>query len=896
LVFPLHSCYRVQMRQGIDFVTLTKALDYFKRLGVSHLYLSPIFKASQQSTHGYDVANPNQICPSLGGYHGFVAFANEAKAKGLGIILDIVPNHMVADSKANLWWHDVLESGPHSPYAKFFALRHEQRATGLPAQYILPVLNDRFQNVLSMRALKLELTKQTFYFCYMHYRFPINLLGVELILERAKQAVSTRASLSVINSAYLFVARFNQDFYQASSSELGYLYKKISQQFKSTYLPKVLNACHWRDFFEGLYGDESFLRKLMRLQFYQLVYWRHANRFLNYRRFFNINDLVAMRVEDPSVFEKTHALVIDLCKQGTIDGLRIDHIDGLRYPYEYLNTLRNLLPRHYIFVEKILDANEPLLSDWPIDGSTGYDFLAAVDQLFVDGSSREAMEHSYFNFIGESIDYKQLKVTIKNHVLNSEFYADFTAVVRLFLSVLGLYGEQFDYTQAEISHFLMNVFVHMDVYRTYSDGKGASHRHFLLYWKKNLFEVYKSLQPDYHLLYQRFSSIILNENKSAQERIFVERIQLLLPPLAAKGIEDTLFYRYYRLNGLNEVGGFPDVYGQTPQGFYHFLSRRQKQFKASFSSTTTHDTKTSEDVRSRLIALSQLPEVWIDVLQGYEKSMQSSKTRFNVDRNTCYGLLQYALGCYPIDVDRFKLFAIKMVREADIYSNWIEANEGYEKEILGFVEWMFGNKAMSEVLASACDLILKRANYISLAKVILKYTAPGTPEIYQGNEVLNYKLVDPDNRIPVSFKGLEESLEDVLTKDLGVLVKVHQISLVKLWLHQKCLFCRNEYFDVFKFGRFKDSAINTNTSLELIAYLRGGDLFVCMPRFFELWHGQIDDEALIDIPRPKSSGLWYDAINGIVIKPGRQKLKDLWPILPFTMGFYRPFQDANRRL
>lgn len=881
------------MRQGVNFASLTKALAYFKHLGVSHLYLSPIFKASRASPHGYDVADPNQICSSLGGYHGFIAFANEAKAKGLGIILDIVPNHMVADSKANSWWHDVLESGPYSPYAQFFDLRHEQRSTGFPAQYILPVLNHRFQQILTKRELRLTLTKKGFYFSYKHYLFPINLLGIEQLLKRAIGANSKANHSSELDSAFRFVANFNQDFYDVLTSDQGHLYKKISGEFKDIHLSKILSNYDWQSVFRVIYDDQSFLRELMRLQFYQLVYWRHANRFLNYRRFFNINDLVAMRVEDPSVFAKTHSLVIELCKYGYVDGLRIDHIDGLRYPYEYLTALRKILPKHYLFVEKILHVDESLLSDWPIDGSTGYDFLAMSDQIFVDADSKETMEHAYFHFIGETIDQKKLSSTIKNHVINSEFKSDFNAIVKLFISVLTQYGEQFDYTEAEVSHFLLIVFINMDVYRTYSDGGWSSYRHFLLHWKQNLYRVYEDITADYHLLYQRFSSMILSRDKSAKERIFVERAQLLLPPLAAKGIEDTLFYRYYRLAGLNEVGGYPEIFGQSLQSFYHFLSKRQKQFKLTLSATSTHDTKTSEDVRSRLIALSQAPKVWLEFLSAYEEINSAIQRQSKIDRNTCYGLLQYLLGSYPIDVERFSAFATKIVREAGVYSNWIAPNTSYELEILRFVEWVFESDEIRKIVVNACHQIDARSLYISIARVLLKHTAPGNPDIYQGNEILNYKLVDPDNRNPVCFDFLHGILKDTLSKDIASLVLNDDRSQLKIYLHHLCLRCRGEYFDLFKHGRFKVCDLRGDKKSELISYMRGDDVLVFMPRFYELGLRENYHGGFIDIPRPKRSSVWYDVINGISIKPGRWQLKDLWPILPFSLCIYRPLEQIK---
>lgn len=695
--FPL-ATYRLQFNREFTFRDAIEILDYLRELGISDIYTSPLFTAGKESTHGYDVCSFDKLNPHLGGESAFADFTAAAKASGLHLLLDMVPNHMSA-TDANPWWMDVLEHGRDSNYANFFDIDWAPPDPTLRNKVLLPVLEDEYEKVLESGKLQLVAENGKPFIAYYDRRFPVN------------GAPGTGAAP---------------------------------------------------------------VNELIARQHYRLAHWRTTQ--LNYRRFFDVTGLVALKAELPNVFHATHRYVFDLLRTGQISGLRIDHPDGLWDPKQYFERLQEEAGPVYVVAEKILSDHEQLPRDWNVDGTTGYDFLNLVNGLFVDGSNRSAMDEIYREFTGNDWSFAEVAHRSKTRILEKSFAGELDSLTRRLMSIASQTGTgNFDF--AELRAAVREVIACFPVYRTYADESSVrisapdeAMVERAVRDAKN--RAVNTAAVDF--IAQVLKLQITDESHLSSMRCFVMKFQQLTGPAAAKGIEDTAFYRFNRLISLNEVGGDPDRFGVSVEDFHNANRATAEHWPHTLLATSTHDTKRGEDTRARIDILSEMPGEWRDAVNRWAKYNASKRTILNdspaPSANDEYLLYQTLVGAWPDDCDddqalkgfaeRIGAFLLKAAKEAKLHTSWTEPNAAYETALQRFVQAVLAeeNKLFLEDFRMFQRRVAFFGKLNSLAQTLLKITCPGVPDFYQGSELWDLSLVDPDNRRPVDFASRRQRL------------------------------------------------------------------------------------------------------------------------------------------
>nr|WP_310617521.1 malto-oligosyltrehalose synthase [Pantoea cypripedii] len=682
------ATYRLQFRNGMTFDRAAALVPYLKKLGISHLYASPVFTAPHDSTHGYDVTHATQIDPSLGGRAGFERMVQALKSAGLGLILDIVPNHMAA-SLENPWWHDVIAHGEHSRYAHYFDIDWSRPLT-------LPFLGDTFAEALE------------------------------------KGEISVRADP------------------QSGLPTLAYF---------DNFYPLALDS--W----QGLnLQDKVDIAALHERQAYRLICWRDAATDLSYRRFFEITGLVGVRVEDPEVFAATHRLILELVHSGAVAGLRIDHVDGLADPQGYLERLRQQAgPDCYITVEKILGAEEPLAADWPVAGTTGYEFITALADALVVSDGINALRQAYPAGNDMAAELRAAKALM----VDRNFAGEFTRLLALAKDIA-----QEAIAENVLHNALRELLLAFPVYRTYAtvEGLPAADEALLHAVAANISAV---TSPEALSFITGLFHGAASDNQIA---LFRTRFQQLSGPLMAKSVEDTLFFRQCTALALNEVGGEPLPQGFSLARFHAAMQTRQQQQPQGLSSTSTHDTKRGEDARARLYTLSEAPDRWATAVtrwrQMHQAHIKSLPAGPAPGPAVEWMLYQALAGAWPVSLrpddaaglqdleTRFVAFVEKALREAKQRTDWAESNESYEEAVLAYARQLLSpaSQAFLQDFTATLQPFLHAGLANSLSQTIIKLLAPGVPDIYQGSEAPNFSLVDPDNRQPVDFARLAQLL------------------------------------------------------------------------------------------------------------------------------------------
>ncbi|MDQ3106867.1 MAG: malto-oligosyltrehalose synthase, partial [Actinomycetota bacterium] len=688
----VRATYRVQLHAGFTFDDAAAIVPYLAELGISHLYCSPYLQAAPGSAHGYDVVDHQQLNRELGGEAAFGRLCAALREHDLGQILDIVPNHMATAGRANAWWWDVLENGPSSRYASFFDIDWDPPERKLIAQVLVPVLGDHYGRVLENGELVLVREGGSFTVRYHDHDLPVSPRSIDDLLSRAAGQLADHDELGSLATAFGRLPHAlitDGDSVLERHRDKEILRGRLADLCASS--PEVAVVVDQE--VAATNDDVDALDALLDRQNYRLAFWRTAGRELDYRRFFDITTLVALRAEEEHVFDATHELVLKLVADGAVDGLRVDHVDGLRDPARYLERLRSAAgPSAYLVVEKILEGDEQLRSSWPIEGTSGYDFLVSVNDLLHDPSGAEALTAVYEHFIDASSDDLDLEALVraaKHEIMRTVLAADIERLTAQFAVVAEGHRRYRDYTRTDLRDALREVIASFDVYRTYVVGDSAEVDPEDFEIVSRAVERAVAARPDLDPELFGFLGdlLVLGHGRGMAEVELAERFQQVSSPVMAKAVEDTVFYRYLRMVSLNEVGGELGHFGASVAAFHE--RRVDTAGASSLLATSTHDTKRSEDVRARLAALAEVPDAWRGAVTAW--SARHAGVRGDVDRATEYLLYQTAVGAWPLSVERAQAYLEKATKEAKVHTSWIDAVPEYDDAVAVFAAAVVGD-------------------------------------------------------------------------------------------------------------------------------------------------------------------------------------------------------------
>lgn len=916
------ATYRVQLNAEFGFDRTAEIADYLGRLGVSHLYASPYMKARPGSTHGYDIVDHNALNPELGDETAFRRMVERLKENGLGQILDFVPNHVGVGGADNGWWLDTLEWGPDSPYAGYFDIEWDSDRRYLQGKVLVPLLGDQYGAVLESGGLELRFDAAVGAFAvwaYGTHKLPVRPEDYGTVLG------ADHAELERLGDAFTHLS-YGHPHQRTRAALLKSELAELTDR-----RPDVAAAIGRRlEAFRGTPGElESWSRldALIARQNWRVAYFKVAADDINYRRFFNINELAGLRMDEPELFDLAHRLVLRLVADGTLDGIRIDHIDGLYDPKGYCRRLVEAAPRpFYLVVEKILARHEKLREDWPIDGTTGYEFANLMGGLFVDPRGEEAFSRLYAGFTGRDKPFEEVVRTAKIRIMESEMASELHVLAREAARIARLNPRTADFTANILHQALKEVIARFPVYRTYVDDRGSGEIDRRdLDWAISLARRVPQ-GPDgsvfdfLHGLLSGDLGITPHSGYSRRRVIrFAMRFQQYSGPVMAKGLEDTAFYRYNRLVALNEVGGHPEHFGVSTAAFHRANQERLKGWPHALLSSTTHDTKRGEDTRARLYALSEMPEEWERQIQAWSRLLRARRGDVEgtapPDRNDEYLFYQLLVGAWPaewtglapdrLDAEAMAGFTERLVgamtkslREAKLHSTWAAPDEAYEAATLGFVRDALDLTRRNAFLETFIPFQAEvaRAGMINgLAQTVLKLTCPGVPDLYQGSELWNLSLVDPDNRRPVDYHRYRRLLEEVEAagpspETARALLERWQDGAVKLAVTRRALALRAERPDLFDDGGYLPLEATGGRASHIVAYARtrGEEAaIVAVPRlvgsFFGPAPGPAPDWAgtALALPAP---GRWHNVLTGEVLSSeGKVAAADLFRCLPVAL-------------
>ncbi len=791
---PLIATYRLQLGRTFNFAQAAARIPYLKKLGISHLYLSPVLDAATGSLHGYDVVNHTQLAPGLGGDEGFAQLVSAAHSAAIGIVLDLVPNHMSIADGRNRWWWDVLENGPSSKWAHVFDVDWDPPEQRLKNVVLLPVLGDHLSEVLKAKQLKIEREGARFVVRYFEHRFPVAPRSLGTMLQHA----ATRCDEPRLGFlADAFAELPPPTSVERKAVERRHRDKEVLRELLEVLIVRSEPAARAiTQTLAQVNETPQMLDAMLELQNYRLSYWRSAERDLDYRRFFDVNSLVGVRMEDPHVFKEAHALIEKLYLRGDIDGLRVDHVDGLADPAGYLTQLRTLAPAATIHVEKILGKDEAL-PPWPVDGTTGYELGAELTALFTMPAAEPVLRALHDELTGSSPEFEAESISARQQVLRELLASDVNRLANLLVRLGERYWEVRDYTRHELTELVAAIAASFPVYRTYvvpaektvrEDDKAVIAR---------ALSTARTLAPTLDsALFEFVGDLLLLRRTGTAEGEFVSRFQQLTAPAMAKGVEDTAFYRYSTLLALAEVGGSPERFHLSRDAFHARCEDARKNWPARLNATSTHDSKRSADVRARLVAMSQAPDRFAALARTFFQRTDQYVTDQMPDRTLRMIALQTLVGAWPLQPDRFKATLEKSAREAKTHTSWLHPNEKYDQALARFATAVLADAVLGRQLDDFVLDLLPRARAISLGWVLLKATTPGVPDFYQGTEVWNFSLVDPDNRSAVNWRLRDQAIEDPRVPTL----EADEIGLTKLFVIRQTLKLRRERPELFDAG------------------------------------------------------------------------------------------------
>jgi (1->4)-alpha-D-glucan 1-alpha-D-glucosylmutase len=818
------ATYRLQLNASFTFNDAKAIVPYLAQLGISDVYVSPILRARKGSAHGYDIVDAAALNPELGSEEDFAALDAELKRHGIGLLLDVVPNHMAA-SHENAWWTSVLENGPEeSRFRDYFDIDWRN------GKLVLPILGKPYGEALESNEIALGFDEDGYFVSYYDKRLPLAPDTYHLVLEQCGDALPDE--LRELAAAKVGNSRFLKERLWSNYRE--------NERFRAAHDKAV------RDF-----GVDA-LDKLLDAQFYRLAYWRIASETINYRRFFDVTDLVGVRVENPEVFEARSRRVFELVGDGKVTGLRIDHIDGLHDPLGHMRKLQTRLgDGFYVVVEKILSEGEQLPSEFPVSGTTGYEFANAVNALFVDPAGLQQLDGFYRAFAGETRSFADICYEKKKQVIQDLFPGEMRALGEQLAAVAMSDRNARDFSPIDLTAALTEVTACLKVYRTYvrdetvSEADGQRVREAIAEARRRA-----STAVDRRLFVFLQNVLLMQPPRYVEDRKrwldFVMRWQQFTGRVTAKGVEDTAFYNYNRLLSMNEVGGEPGhLPGDAIAALHDFNARRGARWPHTLNATSTHDTKRSEDVRARMNVLSEIADVWTRQVRRWSR-MNGALRRDGIPHpNEELLIYQTLIGAWPIDAARLKQYLEKAAREEKTHTSWIAPNADYEQALLGFAEAILGHDEFLRDFARFHKRIAYAGAVNALAQLVLKATAPGVPDFYQGTELWDYSLVDPDNRRPVDYAARAALLRRVQSARPEALVRKWQDGRVKLFVTWKLLALRD---------RLRDAPYTPlDAGPNVFAFTRG-DVAVAVPRFARA--------PLPDAPLPLPPGAWRNVFTG----------------------------------
>lgn len=896
------AIYRLQLNRDFTFRDAANLVPYLNRLGISHCYVSPLLRARPGSPHGYDITDHQQLNPDIGTLENFRHLADRLRMHGMGMIVDIVPNHMGA-GKDNPWWVDVLENGTSSLYAEYFDIDWNPLSDDLQRKILLAILGDSYGKILENGEIRLQFNPDTgrFWLHYWEHEVPIDPVSYPVILGHRLEVLETRLGH---NDGALLEYRSLLSAFENLPVETGHDFQRKEERARERTIAinRLISLCQQtpeilqfieenvQDFQPSREHPPSLRRmnRLLEKQNYRLANWRVASDEINYRRFFDINDLIAVRVEDERVFQDTHRLLMNLVEERLIQGFRVDHPDGLYDPAQYFKRLQTETARRlglpergdwrlgspelplYILIEKILAPFERLPEDWAVHGTTGYEFMNSVGGLFIRQDSEKELTRIYEKFIGERVDFDELCYESKKLIMKTALNSELGVLTYQLYQISKAHWETQDFTLHNLHNALMEVVACFPVYRTYvADGKASRKDREYIGWAIRSAKR-KNLSTDASV-FDFLHSVLLAEatpqdgTESLREAVvhFAMKFQQYSSPVMAKGVEDTAFYRYNRLASLNEVGGDPKQFGCSVAQFHYQNLERLKTTPHTLLATSTHDTKRSEDVRARLAVLSEIPDDWAEHVNYWRRA--NRPFRKNMEEgfsapspNDEYLFYQTLLGIWPLHepseqelnelTNRIEAYMLKAVREAKVHSSWMNPNNAYEAALSDFVRNVLlrPSKLFLEDFMAFHKDVARFGALNSLSQTVLKLTVPGVPDVYQGTELFSFTLVDPDNRRPVDFPHclqllrqiddmLESHEQEAFHQQLEALYGDLSDSRLKQFFVSSVLHFRSAQPGLFGEGNYIPLEVTGAKSEHLIAFARCWQEFACIvaaPRFF----------------------------------------------------------------
>jgi (1->4)-alpha-D-glucan 1-alpha-D-glucosylmutase len=936
------STYRLQFNRQFTFTEAREIVPYLDALGISDCYASPYFQARAESLHGYDITDHNKLNAAIGSRAEYDAWVADLHAHGMGQIVDFVPNHMGIGEPLNLWWMDVLENGPSSIHAPYFDIDWKPLKSDLQDKVLLPILGDQYGRVLERGELQVGFEAGAFFLRYYEHEFPIapgtyrHILQIALDkLEPFKNEDFYAEFQSIITALEYLPRRTETDPERIAerTREKEIIKRRLERrcQEAAQVQEAVVQAVAQ---INGTPGDArtfDALDELLNDQSYRLAFWRVAAEEINYRRFFDVNDLAAIRMELPQVFDATHRLLLELIADGAVTGVRVDHPDGLYLPREYFEKLQRRSAAAvgaplatdsraiYLIVEKILSGNETLRRDWSVHGTTGYEFGKLVANVLVDVSAEQSITKTFQRFIGHSMHFGHLVYAKKRLVMRLSLANDVNVLGDM-LDRLSEKNRWFrDFTLEALARAVRETIACFPVYRTYvepgqpvsDEDRTVVERAVTAAKRRNpaLEESVFNFLRD--ILLFRFPEN-LDDEARREHAHFVLKFQQSTGPIMAKGLEDTAFYVYNRLAALNEVGGEPQHFGIGLDEFHQRNFERQRDWPATLLATSTHDTKRSEDVRARMVAISEVPQLWRSSLQRWRVINRRWKRDLDEasapDANEEYLFYQTLLGTWPIDaegraesaatpeyIERIQAYMAKALKEAKINTSWIQPNEPWDSAMNEFVARVLDpspkNKFPPAFLPVA-EEIARLGAINSLSQVAVKLTAPGVPDIYQGNEIWDFSLVDPDNRRPVDYARRREMLQSLENAAPAELLQQWPDGRIKLFLTQRLLRFRREHPLLFQRGAYLPLPLRGEMAESVVAFARqheGKWIAVLVPRLSSRVGfppiGEMWKDTVVELPGSLSREGATELFTrrDLNVEGNAVRLADALAVLPFAV-------------
>ena len=880
------STYRLQLHKGFTFDQAAAIAPYLWQLGLTHVYSSPYLQAAPGSMHGYDIVDHQRVNGELGGRPAHERFSQTLGENGLGQVLDIVPNHMSLGKENRFWW-DVLENGETSRYASFFDIDWQPQEERLRDKVLVPILGDQYGRSLQKGEVKVVRRGTTFQVEAASQSLPCSPTSLPLILFRAAEYAKSD-TLSFLASSFGRLP--HPELWDRWQMQARHRDKMVLFELMGRLCSEEQGVCEAIDrslteLNENLDALDTFLSE----QHYRLAYWKTADQQLGYRRFFDVNTLIGLRMEREHVFEETHALLIEWLKAGVLDGVRVDHPDGLRDPLEYFHRLRQHVPEGWIIGEKILEAGEFLRESWPIDGTSGYDFMNNAVAVLLSPQGMAELSRVYGQFTGEPTSFPAIAHDKKLLIMEQALGSDVNRLTSLFVEICEGNRNQRDFTRVEILRAIREIASCFEIYRTYVQPEREEISDEDRQYIDHATQCAKEKRADIDgSLFDFLNDVLQMRVRGKKETEFVLRFQQFGSPVMAKGVEDTAFYCYDRLIAVCEVGGDPGRDGISVDEFHAYNSRMQATHPLTMTTLSTHDAKRSDDVRARLAVLSEIPREFEETIKRWSQLNAPFNPDSLLDRNTEYFLYQTLIGAWPIDGERLRQYMQKATREAKQHTSWTDNNKAFEDTLNGFIDQILASTQFLAELEGFVSIVRGPGRVNSLAQTLLKNMAPGVPDLYQGGELWDLSLVDPDNRRPVDYDLRRRLLGEVPALSVEAVVSRADEGLTKLWTIYHSLHLRREHPEWFRGeSAYQPLTVTGEKSAHGVAFQRGEHVIAVVPRM-PLRVADAWGDTGIQLP----DGTWTNRLSGESWTGGRVRLGSIFSKFPVALLVKESSVDA----